>query len=265
MSKATSDQASALFDQLIQTDTPLADTSLPGSAENDTLESDDIADDAHDHNSTISGRLVPEAKRAMIRLMRQGVITAKTSSTVFDTLCRHESLIQNHLADMYLKMMLDPQAGFALLQEQETGDLENEEDEPASLISRRSLTLYDTLLLLVLRKYYQERESSGEQQVFIDTDQIESLLTPFLPLTNSSRSDKRNLGGALEKMKERKIIAGPKDSERIEITPVIRYVVNADFLQEMLGSYLTMAGQTNEPVNNKNAVLQPTQQDVDHD
>ena len=78
----------------------------------------------------------------------------------------------------------------------------------------------------------------------IDIDHIESLLTPFLPLTNSSRSDRRNLNGALEKMKERKILTGSKDGERFEITPVIRYVVNADFLQEMLASYLTLAGQS---------------------
>ena len=78
----------------------------------------------------------------------------------------------------------------------------------------------------------------------IDIDHLESLLSPFLPLTNSSRIDRRNLNGALEKMKARKILSGSKDSERFEITPVIRYVVNADFLQEMLASYTTLAGQS---------------------
>ena len=171
-------------------------------------------------------------------------MNAKSNGAVFETLRRYQAPIQEHLAEMYLKMVLDPQAGIALLQEQAVEDLESEDEEPVSLISRRTLSVYDTLLLLVLRKYFQERESAGEQQVVIDIDHIESLLTPFLPLTNSSRSDRRNLNGALEKMKERKILTGSKDGERFEITPVIRYVVNADFLQEMLASYLTLAGQS---------------------
>ncbi|WP_263078378.1 DUF4194 domain-containing protein [Endozoicomonas sp. Mp262] len=251
----TSHQASTLFDQQIYAEnqhkhpiTKDLDTSAS------TQENDFPIAEASDDSSVESGkqpdeapasadRLVPEARRAMIRLMRQGVITSKNHSRLFNCLCRHQALIQDHLANMYLKMMLDPQYGIALLQEQESEDIEHEEDEPVSLISRRTLTLYDTLLLLVLRRYYQDREKSGEQQVFIDTEQIESLLTPFLPLTNSSRSDRRNLNGALEKVRQRKIISGSKDSERFEITPVIRYVVNADFLHKMLDSYTTMSGQ----------------------
>lgn len=238
------EQASALFDELIQS------TEEEKSQGDKAFESSESPEEGIQENSASntdeeSGfRLVPQARRALIRLMRQGVVNAKSNGAVFETLRRYQAPIQEHLAEMYLKMVLDPQAGIALLQEQAVEDLESEDEEPVSLISRRTLSVYDTLLLLVLRKYFQERESAGEQQVVIDIDHIESLLTPFLPLTNSSRSDRRNLNGALEKMKERKILTGSKDGERFEITPVIRYVVNADFLQEMLASYLTLAGQS---------------------
>ncbi|MFU7548289.1 DUF4194 domain-containing protein, partial [Pseudomonas paraeruginosa] len=61
------------------------------------------------------------------------------------------------------------------------------------MINKRTLSLYDTLLLLVLRKYYQERETAGEQKIIIDIERIEALMTPFLPLTYSSRSERRTL------------------------------------------------------------------------
>lgn len=265
MSKTAPNQASALFDELInqtaekevsqESEVDLSDmTEALSESETDSLNEQNSID-----KSQIA-RLEPIARRAMIRLMRQGVITAKQSPGIFESLRKFQKPIQDHLADMYLKMTLDAASGIVLLQEQVESDLEPDEDEPVSLISRRTLTLYDTLLLLVLRKHFQERESSGEQQIFVDIEQVESLLTPFLPLTNSSRSDRRALNGALEKMKERKIVSLSNDNERLEITPVIRYVVNADFLQEMFGRYQTLSEQAAEAPSSQSSL-----QEVNHD
>ena len=242
--KPSDEQASALFDELIQATAQAQSQNEQAVESSQSFDEDIPKESVPETIDEASFRLVPPARRALIRLMRQGVVNSKRNSAVFETLRRNEAAIQEYVAEMYLKMVLDPQVGIALLQEQAFEDLESEDEEPVSLISRRTLSVYDTLLLLVLRKYFQERESAGEQQVVIDIDHVESLLTPFLPLTNSSRADRRNLNGALDKMKERKILSGSKDSERFEITPVIRYVVNADFLQEMLASYTTLAGQS---------------------
>ena len=143
-------------------------------------------------------------------------------------------------------MVLDERAGIAFvatLQKEEDAELDDFADnEIVSLISTRTLSLYDTLLLLVLRKHYQDRETAGEQLVVIDRERVESYLTPFLPLTNSTKADWRKLGPALERMVKKKIlrkIRGSKD--RYEITPVIRYFVSAEFLENMLGEYLRIA------------------------
>ncbi|MGD7037126.1 DUF4194 domain-containing protein [Methylotuvimicrobium buryatense] len=188
-----------------------------------------------------SGRLPSEARRALVGLLRHGVIMADNKRLQFEALCRYRAPIEAHLADMYLRLLLDEQAGLAILLQQEVEELD-EDDEISSLIVRRTLTLYDTLLLLVLRKHYQERQNAGEQRVIIDIDRVDVALRPFLPLTNSSRSDRRQLSGALKIMKDRKILAAVRgDEERFEITPVIRYVVNAAFLEQMLEEYLKLA------------------------
>ncbi|WP_431066104.1 DUF4194 domain-containing protein [Methylotuvimicrobium sp.] len=188
-----------------------------------------------------SGRLPPEARRALVGLLRHGVIMADNKRLQFEALCRYRAPVEAHLADMYLRLLLDEHAGLAILLQQEAEELD-EDDEVSSLIVRRTLTLYDTLLLLVLRKHYQERQNAGEQRVIIDIDRVDVALRPFLPLTNSSRSDRRQLSGALKNMKDRKILAAVRgDEERFEITPVIRYVVNAAFLEQMLEEYLKLA------------------------
>lgn len=200
-------------------------------------ETSETGGETEDH----SGRLPPEARRALVGLLRHGVIMADGKRLQFESLCRYRAPIEAHLADMYLRLLLDEQAGLAILLQQEAEELD-EDDEVSSLIVRRTLTLYDTLLLLVLRKHYQERQNAGEQRVIIDIDRIDVALRPFLPLTNSSRSDRRQLSGALKNMKDRKILAAVRgDEERFEITPVIRYVVNAAFLEQMLEEYLKLA------------------------
>ena len=211
--------------------------------EPDKTESEQQADTVGDKSR---GGLPPEARRALVALLRHGVIMAANKRLLFDTLCHFQAQIQAHLADMYLRMLLDEQAGLAILLQQNGADSDDEE-EVSTLISRRTLTLYDTLLLLVLRKHYQEREAAGEQRVIIDIERIEIALRPFLPLTNSSRSERRNTAGALKNMKERRILIAVRGEEdRFEITPVIRYVVNAVFLEQMLDEYSKLATQADD-------------------
>lgn len=197
-------------------------------------------------NESSEKSMPPEASRVLVSLLRQGVILYSRKAKLFESLSQHQAAIRRHLSEVYLKLVLDERAGVAFvagIQSEEDGESENlEDEEPVSLISRRTLSIYDTLLLLVLRKHYQDRETSGEQRIVIDTERIESYLTPFLPLTNSTKSDRKQLNAALQKMVTKKILAPARGSEdRFEITPVIRYVVNAEFLESMLNEYLKLA------------------------
>jgi hypothetical protein len=189
------------------------------------------------------GVLPPEARRALVSLLKQGVILASHKALLFEAVCRYQLQLRQHLADMYLGLSLDEKAGLAFIVQQGEAEL-NGDDEAVSLISRRTLSLYDTLLLLVLRKHYQERESTGEQRIIIDIERIEASLTPFLALGNSSRADRRKLDVALRKMIERRLLAVVRgDDSRFEITPVIRYVVNAEFLERLLADYQRLADE----------------------
>lgn len=186
-----------------------------------------------------SGTMPPEARRALVNLLRQGVILAGQKSNLFDSICRYQDAVRSHLADVYLKLVLDQRAGVAFIAGLDESDVE---EEAVSLITRRTLSLYDTLLLLVLRKHYQERETAGEQRIIIDIERIEANLSPFLPLTNSTRSDRKKLDASLQKMVERHILSSVRGSDdRFEITPIIRYVVNAEFLESMLAEYKQLA------------------------
>ncbi len=219
------------------------------------------------------GTMPPEARRALVSLMRHGVILYSRKPKLFEALCRHGADVRRHLSEVYLKLILDEKAGVAFVSVTESehgqapgGEEDGEEEsETVSLISRRTLSLYDTLLLLVLRKHYQNRELCGEQKIVIDTERMESDLSPFLPLTNSSRADRKKLNAALTRMVKNKILSTVRgNKDRFEITPVIRYVVGADFLESMLAEYTRMAKE-NQTVSTKPDRHAPGDDTVDLD
>ena len=195
-----------------------------------------------------------DARRALVYLLRQGSVLAAQKAKLFESLCRHELAIRKHLAAVYLQLVLDQKSGVAFVassayqNEHYEADAEPDAEEQAeaeestTLITRRALSLYDTLILLVLRKHYQDRESAGEQKITIDVERLESYLAPFLPITDYASKDRRKLLARVKEMVRRKVLSSIRGTEdRYEITPIIRYVVSASFLESMLVEYLQLA------------------------
>lgn len=241
--------APSLFDNYRQVEVQaLADTEHPEGGLAEQQEPGDIDEVAVQPESAVVHGIMPaEARRALRLLLNTGVVRAEKKRLAFEALCQHQALITAHLANMMLCMTLDPKAGIAILLEQDLSESEFEDltdEEGSSLVGKRTMPLYDTLVLLVLRKYYQEREVIGENKVMIDVDTIAELMTPFLKLTNSSALERKTLNGSIAKLREKRLLANVRgDGDRLEITPVIRYVVNADFLNTLLSEYQQLADQ----------------------
>jgi len=229
------------------------------SSEDEALASSVMQSDSAVHSETMPH----DARRVLVHLMRQGSVMASQKSKLFELLCRHESAIRKHLSEVYLQLVLDQKMGVAFVasatyqneKQNDIGDInvesdsENQDDleldESTTLIPKRTLSLYDTLILLVLRKHYQDRESAGEQKITIDIERLESYLTPFLPITDHASKDRKKLLARVKEMVKRKVLSTIRGAEdRYEITPIIRYVVSASFLESMLAEYTLLAQQT---------------------
>lgn len=232
------------FDDLIKAHSPAA-TELDSHSE----EQDEGVHHAPTEPSSAEPRdaetvamLPHEARRALVYLLRQGSALARQKSEIFELICRYQDSLRNHLENMYLRLVIDERYGVAFIANAQNG--EDDDGESVRLIIRRTLTLYDTLLILVLRKYFQDRETQGEHKIVIDIETIEAGLSPFLPLTKSTRSDRRQLVTSLKRMIEKRILGVVRGSEnRFEISPLIRYVVSAEFLQYMLNEYIRLTGE----------------------
>ena len=231
------------FDDLIKAHSPAATELDSHSEEQDEGVHHTPTEPSSEPRDVENAALLPhEARRALVYLLRQGSALARQKSEIFELICRYQDSLRNHLENMYLRLVIDERYGVAFIANAHND--EDDEGESVRLIIRRTLTLYDTLLILVLRKYYQDRETQGEHKIVIDIETIEAGLSPFLPLTNSTRSDRKQLGASLKRMIEKRILGIVRGSEeRFEISPLIRYVVSAEFLQHMLNEYRRLAGE----------------------
>ncbi|STO54845.1 Uncharacterised protein [Canicola haemoglobinophilus] len=182
-----------------------------------------------------------EARRVLVYLYKQIAILNSQTPHLFAALCRYEQPIRQHLAEVYLQLVLDEQFGVAFIKMTEA-DIDDETELPLSLMSKRQLSLYDSLILLVLRKHYREREDSGEKKIVIDIERLEAYLSPFVPLTDHASKDRKKLLAKVKDLQKRKLLASVAGSEdRFEITPLLRYVVSAEMLDTMLQAYLELA------------------------
>ena len=265
------------FDMVIGTNSDTAVSSNHDKESTSANENENISPDGGSVNdesaikNTMLDPMPGDASRVLVHIMRHGVIFHAQKPNLYHSLCRYQSMIQRHLSEVYLTLVLDERQGIAFIarsdsetsgSSQDSFDsastsgpkdlladelIDSTDDHTHSLISKRTLTLYDTLILLMLRKYYQERETSGEQKIIIDIERLSSLLTPFLPLTDHTSRDLKKLSARLKELSRRHLLSSIRGTDdRYEITPLIRYVVSADFLESMLDEYLRLAqGTTN--------------------
>ena len=197
-------------------------------------------------------RMNQEARRVLVYLMKQGVVLAADKPKLFEAICRYQNQIRQHLAEVFLYLTLDEKNGVAFIamenaaaeQDDFIDEDENEEDT-RSLITRRKLTLFDTLVLLALRKHYQERETAGEQKIMVDKERLLAHILPMMQAHERENLDKSKLSGSLRRFAERKILSKVSgDDERFEITPLIRYVVNTTQLDDFIKAYQNQLTQS---------------------
>lgn len=195
----------------------------------------------HDLQSML---LPSEVRRALIYLMRNGAVFDQDKPHIYKTLAQYEREIRQHLANFCLQIIHDSQQKYLFLADY---DGDTEEETFPSLISKRTLSLYDTLILLILRKHYQERDRAGEAVIMIDFEKILDELQPFIGLISNENLERKKISARLEEFTKRRLLQKASGTdERYQITPIICYVVNSHFLTELLSAYEAIAQQTDQ-------------------
>lgn len=191
---------------------------------------DDLREPVVDH-----GELSPATRRVLLALIRGPYLRSSAGDgRLWAALLRDEAHVRSRLADLYLDLVLDTDAGLAFVRNLAL------EDAPR-VVRNHPLTLLDTALLLFLRRRLLAQQCS-EVRAFVGRDEIEDQLRSYRPagLADKKGFDDR-IGAAINKMKKNSVLLATDDEERWEVSPVLALVFGADEVAAVTGELERLA------------------------
>ncbi|MDR1355716.1 MAG: DUF4194 domain-containing protein [Propionibacteriaceae bacterium] len=183
-----------------------------------------------------TGVLPIETRRALVQLLHGPYVGRVKTPQLWMQLIGHELTIRSRLADLFLELVIDREAGLAFVR--------NIDSEDAQQVLRRTkLTLIDTALVLHLRAQLLSAEIATGR-AFIGRDEIDETLAVY---RNSTRADAsgftRRVNRSVEKMKDSSILLSTDEEGRFEISPVLRLVFGAEEVREVTRQLAALLNQ----------------------
>jgi hypothetical protein len=190
------------------------------------------------------------ARQVIKTLHSDGVIYSDDKPKFFDYILRNKEIISSYLYNMGIMLRVSNEDKLAFIERvgAEGIDDADENDENVSdnsvsiMRTPRALTLYQSLVLLQLRSIFHEKENQGDSLVYCDKDTLESLLSTFSSINDTSKKQDRDINGAIDYFAKHKLVKRAKTgSNRILIRPLIKYVVTLDYKDQMISDYVKIA------------------------
>ncbi|TIC81523.1 DUF4194 domain-containing protein [Nocardioides sp. GY 10113] len=209
---------------------------------------DPVADDLIDERSVSlwegdEGGLEYGQRHALVTLLKQRFISARTHPRDWRVLVEHERVLRGRLNDLFLDLQIDREREVAWKRQatSETG-------------SRFPTLLYDaawsreeTLVLVHLRDRLRAGVAGGDARVFIDRDDIVDHVASFRPphATDEAGDEKRARNAVLSVMKAGLLIPTAAE-DRFEISEAVEPLLPLELLAELLAA-LQRANGTAQP------------------
>lgn len=181
------------------------------------------------------GELPEMARRVFVQLLIGPALDASRHSRLWPALVQHHEIIRSRLADLFLELVMDTEAGVAFTRQADTGELET-----PLLLRRSPLTFLDSVLLLYLRGLLTQAEARGERAVVSAADMVEQLkLYERSQNTDRAGFDKR-IKAAIEKAKKNNIIGLIRGSdERYTVSQSLKLMFSAEQVTALAQLYQT--------------------------
>ncbi|MBB3777294.1 hypothetical protein FHY16_000015 [Xanthomonas campestris] len=171
-----------------------------------------------------TGQLPVEARRALCQLLSGPSVDAQRHSRLWPALLRSEAGIRSALAEVFLELVLDREAGIAFTRQAETGEL-----EAPVLLRSAPLTFIDSVLLLHLRQQLAEADARSVRAVVEEAALGEALAVYEKNLSTDRAGFLRRVATAVQKMKDNHVLTRLRGEDaRYEISPALKLLFSAE-------------------------------------
>lgn len=207
-------------------------------AEDDFLDQDSVSLFEGDE-----GGLEYAQRHALVTLLKQRFISARTHARDWQVLVEHERVLRSRLNDLFLDLQVDRGREVAWKRQAsaEAGD------RFPTLLYDAAWSREETLVLVLLRDRLRAGVAGGDARVFVDREDIVDYVASFRPphATDVAGDEKRARNAVASIAKTGLLIASGTD-ERFEISEAVEPLLPLDLLQELLEA-LQRANSTDDP------------------
>ncbi|GAA1932168.1 DUF4194 domain-containing protein [Nocardioides hwasunensis] len=211
------------------------ETSIESGIEPDGLD-DLVEDDSVSLFEGDEGGLEYAQRRALVTLLKQRFISARTHPRDWTVLVEHERLIRSRLNDLFLELQVDRSREVAWKRQ-----------ATSETASRFPTMLYDaawsreeTLVLVHLRDRLRAGLASGDARVFVDREDLVGYVASFRPShATDVAGDEKRARNAVASIVKAGLLIGTVTDDRYEICEAVEPLIPLELLQELLEALQT--------------------------
>jgi len=179
------------------------------------------------------GGLEVDQRRALVVLLKQRFITARTHPREWRALTRNPRPIRARLNDLFLELRIDTEREVAYKRQVQP---EGGGRPYPTLLFDAPWGREDTILLVYLRAHFRSEQAAGADRVFVDRDAMLEFIAQHRPdHATDQAGDAKRAVKAVESLTKAGLLDGPAGADRLEVSNAIEVLLPMDRLTELLG------------------------------
>src|SRR6476661_10401959 len=186
------------------------------------------------------GGLEYAERRAVVALLKQRFISARTHPRDWRALTENERVIRSRLNDLFLDLQIDPVREVAWKRQAvpEAGQ------KFPTLLYDAAWSREETVVLVHLRDRFRAASAAGDDRVYVDREDVVEYVAGFRPAhATDLAGDEKRARNAVSSVNKAGLLIGAPTDDRFEISEAIESLLPLELLKELLVSLR----QTNEP------------------
>lgn len=179
-----------------------------------------------------TGTLSFASRRALARLLTGPLVHARRQPEIWSAVVSDEPALRSRLADVFLDLVLDHDAGIAFTRQVDTGG----RVEVPAVLRTETLSHMDTVLLLHLRSELSVAQPG--ERVIVDREDVAEQIDVYRSVIDSDRARyTRKFDASWNRLKSYSLLSDTETENRAEVSPVLRHLFDADVVAGIRDEY----------------------------
>lgn len=188
-----------------------------------------------------TGSLSLNSRRALVQLLKGPLITSTRHPAIWEAVLSDESALRARLAEVFLDLVLDENAGIAFTRMVRAGEDAGEDLNIPQVLRTEPLTHVDTLVLLHLRS--QLAHALPGERVIVDAEELFAEILVYRSVTDTDEASfRKRFNASLSRLDSKfNLISSTETDGRYVISPALKHILDPETVASITAEYRSFA------------------------